>query len=265
MIAGITMGAELEPILRVESLAKRFGGLQALSGVNLCVAPGEFRAIIGPNGAGKSTLFNTMTGLLRPDSGRVIFEGREVTGVQPHVLARLGVGRTFQITSVFHELSALENIQVALLAHARRTWSLWPRASALHAARARELLALVGLGANTGRLAGTLSHGDQKRLELAIALAGEPRLLLLDEPTAGMAAQERIESITLVHRLARELGVCCVFTEHDMAVVFAVATGITVMHQGRVLAEGTPAEMRAHPEVQQVYLGESLTAQGGQQ
>ena len=246
-----------EPILRVESLAKRFGGLEALAGVSLSVAPGEFRAIIGPNGAGKSTLFNAMTGLLRPDAGRVVFEGREVTGEAPHRLVRRGVARTFQITSVFHDLTALENVQISLLAHARRAWSVWPRARMLHAERARELLALVGLRGAQARVAGTLAHGDQKRLELAIALAGEPRLLLLDEPTAGMAAQERLESIRLVHRVARELGVSCVFTEHDMAVVLAVATRITVMHQGRVLAEGTPAEVRARREVQQVYLGEA--------
>ena len=245
-----------EPILRIEGLAKRFGGLEALGGVSLSVARGDFRAIIGPNGAGKSTFFNTMTGLLRPDAGRVIFEGRDVTGEPPHRLARRGVGRTFQITSVFHDLTALQNVQVSLLAHARRTWSLWPKAAALHAERARELLALVGLAAHAERQASTLAHGDQKRLELAIALAGEPRLLLLDEPTAGMAAQERLESIRLVHRVAKELGVSCVFTEHDMAVVFAVATHITVMHQGRVLAEGTPAEVRSRKEVQQVYLGE---------
>ena len=246
-----------EPILRIEGLAKRFGGLEALGGVNLTVERGDFRAIIGPNGAGKSTFFNTMTGLLRPDAGRVVFEGRDVTGESPHRLARRGMGRTFQITSVFHDLSALQNVQVSLLAHAGQSWSVWPRATPLHVDRARELLALVGLSANAERLAGTLSHGDQKRLELAIALAGEPRLLLLDEPTAGMAAQERLESIRLVHRVARELGVSCVFTEHDMAVVFAVATHITVMHQGRVLAEGTPAEVRARREVQQVYLGEA--------
>jgi branched-chain amino acid transport system ATP-binding protein len=256
------MTARDEPILRVEALAKRFGGLQALGGVDLAVARGEFRAIIGPNGAGKSTLFNAMTGLLRPDSGRVTFEGREVTGEPPHRVARSGVARTFQITSVFHDLSALENLQVALLAHARRAWNVWPRANALYAAEARELLALVGLGGSAARPAGTLAHGDQKRLELAIALAGRPRLLLLDEPTAGMAAQERIESIELVHRLARELGLACVFTEHDMAVVFAVATRITVMHQGRVLVEGAPAEVRASPEVRQVYLGESLGLRG---
>jgi branched-chain amino acid transport system ATP-binding protein len=246
-----------EPILRVESLAKRFGGLEALGGVSLSVEPGEFRAIIGPNGAGKSTFFNAMTGLLHPDAGRVIFEGRDVTGEPPHRLVRRGVGRTFQITSVFGDLAALENVQISLLAHARQAWSVWPKARALHAERARELLELVGLGAAATRPAGTLSHGDQKRLELAIALAGRPRLLLLDEPTAGMAAQERLESIRLVHRVAGELGVSCIFTEHDMAVVFAVATRITVMHQGRVLAEGTPAEVRARREVQQVYLGEA--------
>jgi branched-chain amino acid transport system ATP-binding protein len=246
-----------EPILRVESLAKRFGGLEALGGVSLAVAPGEFRAIIGPNGAGKSTFFNTMTGLLRPDAGRVVFEGVDVTGEPPHRLVRRGVARTFQITSVFHDLTALENVQISLLAHARHAWSVWPRARLLHTDRARQMLKMVGLEAAERRPAGTLSHGDQKRLELAIALAGAPRLLLLDEPTAGMAAQERLESIKLVHRVAGELGVSCVFTEHDMAVVFAVATRITVMHQGRVLAEGTPAEVRAKREVQQVYLGEA--------
>ncbi len=245
------------PILRVESLVKRFGGLVALAGVDLTVEAGEFHAIIGPNGAGKSTFFNTLTGLLRPNSGRISFEGRDVTGEPAHRLARRGMARTFQITSVFPDLSALENVQVALLAHARRSWSLWSQAHALGAERAQELLALVGLAASAAKPAGTLAHGDKKRLELAIALAGEPRLLFLDEPTAGMAAQERLEAIRLVHRIARELGLSCVFTEHDMAVVFAVATRITVMHQGRVLAEGTPAEVRARPEVQQVYLGET--------
>jgi len=250
------------PILSVRALSRRFGGLQALGGVDLEVARGEFRAIIGPNGAGKSTFFNTITGLIRPDGGRVAFAGRDVTGMAPDDLVRAGMGRTFQITSVFADLSALENVQVALLAQARQSWRIWPRAGAMNAERAAELLALVGLAGSAARHAGTLAHGDQKRLELAIALAGEPTLLLLDEPTAGMAAQERIESISLVHRVALQLGVSCVFTEHDMAVVFAVATRITVLHQGLVLAEGTPAEVRANPQVQQVYLGESVIAEG---
>jgi len=246
-----------EPVLTVESLVKRFGGLTALDGVDLTVEPGEFRAIIGPNGAGKSTFFNALTGLLPPDSGRIAFSGHDITGEAPHRVARRGIARTFQITSVFGDLTAVENVQVALIAHARRSWSAWQRARGLGAARAHELLDLVGLASSAARPAATLSHGDQKRLELAIALAGEPQLLLLDEPTAGMAAQERLESIQLVHRIAIELGLSCVFTEHDMAVVFAVATRITVLHQGRVLAEGSPAEVRARPEVQQVYLGEA--------
>ena len=247
------------PLLRVRELEKHFGGLTALDGVSLEVARGEFRAIIGPNGAGKSTFFNTLTGLHRPDAGSVHLEGREITGRTPHALARLGVGRTFQITSVFPEMTALENVQVALLAHARRTWSVLGVARQLHIARGEELLALVELGGSETRLAGTLAHGDQKRLELAIALASEPRLLLLDEPTAGMAARERLTSIALVHRIAAELGLTVIFTEHDMSVVFAVATAITVLHQGRVLAEGAPEAVRADPDVQKVYLGEAPT------
>jgi branched-chain amino acid transport system ATP-binding protein len=244
-------------ILRIESLQKRFGGVQALGGVSLDIERGEFRAVIGPNGAGKSTLFNTVTGLHRPDGGQVFLEGRPVTGFAPHVLARMGIGRTFQITHIFPELSSLENVQVALLAHGRRTWNPWAAARRMERDRAQELLTLVGLTGGHDRSARTLSHGDKKRLELAIALASRPRLLLLDEPTAGMAAQERLESIRMLHRIAGELGLTVVFTEHDMAVVFEVASRLTVLHQGRVLAEGSPQAVRDNPEVQQVYLGES--------
>lgn len=246
---------EAEPLLRVRGLSKNFGGLAALSDVMLDVAPNEFRAIIGPNGAGKSTFFNTLTGLHKADAGSVHLAGRDITGQSPHALARAGVGRTFQITAIFPALTALENVQMALLAHLHKNWSMFSVARDIGVARAQELLHLVELPDAGDRAAGTLSHGDQKRLELAIALAAEPRLLLLDEPTAGMAAQERLTSIGLVHRIARELGLTVVFTEHDMAVVFAVATRISVLHQGRVLAEGTPEAVRANPEVQQVYLG----------
>lgn len=249
-----------DAILRVERLEKRFGGVRALGGVDLVVAPREFRAVIGPNGAGKSTFFNTLTGLLRADGGRVAFEGRDVTGRPPHALARLGIARTFQITSVFPDLSALENVQVALLGYGGRTWRMWGPARTFGVERAREALELVGLADAAERRAGILSHGDQKRLELAIALAGGPRLLLLDEPTAGMTAQERLDAIHLVRRIADELGLTVVFTEHDMAVVFAVATRISVLHQGRVLTEGAPADVRADPQVQQVYLGDAAAA-----
>jgi len=250
------------PILSVDDLQKHFGGVRALAGVTLDVAAGEFHAIIGPNGAGKSTFFNTLTGLLRPDAGRVAFEGHDVTGQAPHALTRRGMARTFQIASVFPDLGARENVQVALLGYQGATWRPWASARRMGETRARELLALVGLDGLSERAAGTLSHGDQKRLELAIALAGRPRLLLLDEPTAGMTAQERLESIRLVHRIAGELGLTVVFTEHDMAVVFSVATRISVLHQGALLAEGPPAAVRADPAVQRVYLGDAAATVG---
>lgn len=246
------------PVLLVEGLQKRFGGLQALGGVDLAVQPREIRAIIGPNGAGKSTFFNTLTGLLRPDAGRVLFEGQDITGRRPHALTRLGLARTFQITSIFPDLTVSQNVQVALAGYRGETWRMWTPAARSGVARTGEMLALVGLAEQAERPAGTLSHGDQKRLELAIALAGNPRLLLLDEPTAGMTAQERLEAINLVHRIAVELGLTVVFTEHDMAVVFAVATRICVLHQGRLLADGSPDEVRADRQVQEVYLGDSL-------
>jgi len=220
------------------------------------VPPGDLRAIIGPNGAGKTTLFNLISGDIEHDTGQIFLAGREVSGLPPHQLCRRGLGRTFQITSIFRRLTALENVQTAFLTHHRRHFNILVPARRLYREQALSLLERVGLCEQAAKPSGILSHGDQRRLELAIALAGEPRLLLLDEPTAGMAAQERLESIRLVHRVAKELGLSCVFTEHDMAVVFAVATHITVMHQGRVLAEGTPAEVRARREVQQVYLGE---------
>jgi ABC-type branched-subunit amino acid transport system ATPase component len=249
-------------VLKVESVAKRFGGVQALGGVTLDVRRGEFHAIIGPNGAGKSTFFNTLTGLIVPDTGSIVFEGRNLAGLAPHERVRLGMGRTFQITRIFPDLSLLENIQVALLAHDQLTLSPWRSASRHRPADARALLDRVGLTVPEHHLAATLAHGDRKRLELAITLAGEPRLLLLDEPTAGMAAQERLESIKMVHRVASELGVSCLFTEHDMAVVFSVASRISVLVQGKLLVTGQPEEVRANEQVQRVYLGESIIEQG---
>ena len=249
-------------ILDVHNISLNFGGVKALSDISFNVREHEIRAIIGPNGAGKSTFFNTLTGLLKADEGRISFDGRNVTGLAPHRLTRLGMGRTFQITRVFHGMTVLENVQVALCAHAQQTWKVWTAASGLHVQRAKDLLERVGLAAQWARTAKTLAHGDQKRLELAIALASQPKLLLLDEPTAGMAAQERLASIQLVHQVAKQLGISCVFTEHDMAVVFAVASRITVLHQGKVLAVGLPQEVRASAVVQQVYLGEPVVTDG---
>lgn len=245
-------------ILKVQGLSKSFGGLKALQEVDMQVRAGEFHAIIGPNGAGKSTFFNTLTGFLQADQGEIWFDGRLTSGMQPHRLTRMGIGRTFQITRIFPTMTVLENLQATYIAHTHQNWQVWMASQGQHVSRCKELLERVGLSTQMHRLAKTLAHGDKKRLELAIALANQPKLLLLDEPTAGMAAQERLASIKMVHQLATELGVSCVFTEHDMAVVFAVATQVTVLHQGRVLAQGLPQEVRDSPLVQQVYLGEPI-------
>ncbi len=249
-----------EAALTVIDLNKRFGGLQAASGVYLSIARGEFRAIIGPNGAGKSTLFNLITGFIAPDSGRVLIAGREATGLPPYRLFRAGVSRTFQITSVFPELSVLENLQVALVSFHRRLFAVLRPAAQAYLSECERLMELVGLSAARMRKAGTLSHGDQKKLELAVALANNPNLLLLDEPTAGMASAERLESIQMVHGIAKQLGVTVLFTEHDMRVVFSVADRVSVLHQGSIVAEGTPMEIRQSQRVQEIYLGQSTTA-----
>jgi branched-chain amino acid transport system ATP-binding protein len=247
-------------ILRTRALAKRFGGVHAVNGVDLSIPYGDVRAIIGPNGAGKTTLFNLITGDLSHDTGDIYFAGEEVNGLPSHILCRRGMGRTFQITSVFRRLTALENVQTALLAHHRRHFNFFARARRLHRAEALGLLDRVGLRDEAAKPSGMLAHGDQRRLELAIALASAPRLLLLDEPTAGMAPRERHEIMALVGRIAVETGLTVVFTEHDMDVVFAVARRITVLHQGMVLADDVPAAVRANAEVQRVYLGQPVAA-----
>ena len=243
-------------VLRVEGLRKSFGGVEAVAGVSLALARGEIRALIGPNGAGKSTLFNILAGQLRADAGTVEFDGRPIAGLPSHVIARRGVGRTFQITATFATLTALENVQVARVSHRRRTGALLTPAARLEAGPARALLAEVGLAGDAARPAGELAYGDLKKLELAIALAGEPTLLLLDEPTAGMAAAERVSLMALAVGIARERGLTVLFTEHDMDVVFAAADRIVVLHEGRVIADGLPAAVREDRQVQAVYLGE---------
>ena len=245
------------PVLETRGLAKSFGGVQAVAGVDLAMPRGEIRALIGPNGAGKTTFFNMLTGQLRADSGEVLFKGERLSGLPPHAVWRRGVSRTFQITATFVTLTVLENVQVALSSHERRTYSLLRRAAVLDVDSAVALLDQVGLAAQAGRVAGVLAYGDLKKLELAVALANEPEILLLDEPTAGMAPAERGALMALTERIARERGLTVLFTEHDMDVVFAVADRIMVLHQGRVIAEGRPDEVRANPQVQKVYLGEA--------
>jgi len=243
-------------VLDVRGLAKRFGGVRAVDGVSLRVSGGEIRALIGPNGAGKTTLFNLLTGQLRPDAGEVRFKGERLSGLAPHLVWRRGVSRTFQITATFASLTALDNVRVARLSHARRTYSLLARAGRLETEPAHALLTMVGLGEQAARPAAVLAYGDLKRLELAVALASDPELLLLDEPTAGMAPAERGALIELIERIARARRLAVLFTEHDMDVVFQVADRIVVLHQGRVIAEGPPAAVRADALVQRVYLGE---------
>jgi branched-chain amino acid transport system ATP-binding protein len=244
------------PVLETRGLSKSFGGVRAVDGVDLTLPRGEIRALIGPNGAGKTTFFNMLTGQLRPDGGDVRFKGESLAGLPPHAVWRRGVSRTFQITATFASLTALENVQVARLSHRRRTYSLLRPAAGLEVEASLELLDQVGLGDQARRPATVLAYGDLKKLELALALANGPEVLLLDEPTAGMAPAERGALMALVERLARERTLTVLFTEHDMDVVFAVADRIMVLHQGRVIAEGRPAEVRADAQVQRVYLGE---------
>jgi branched-chain amino acid transport system ATP-binding protein len=241
--------------LAVEHLAKSYGGVRAVDGVSFALARGEFLALIGPNGAGKTTCFNMLNGQLRPDAGRVLLGGRDVTGLSPRQICRLGVGRTFQITQSYASMSVIENVQLALLAHHRRIFSFLPRAASLYREAAMDLLERVGMAAQADRACGVLAYGDLKRVELAVALAQAPSLLLMDEPTAGMAAQERLALMALVAVLARGGGISVLFTEHDMDVVFAHADRIIVLDRGRILAEGAPQAVRADPRVREVYLG----------
>ncbi len=248
--------ADAGALLQVVGVSKAFGGIRAVDGVSFDLPRGEIRALIGPNGAGKSTFFNILTGQLRADAGSAVYRGGQLLGLPPHAVWRLGVSRTFQVTATFATLSALENVQVARLSHVRRSRALLTPAQGLEAGRSLALLDQVGLADQAERPAGILAYGDLKKLELAIALANDPELLLLDEPTAGMAPAERGALMALTASIARQRNLTVLFTEHDMDVVFATADRIMVLHQGRLIAEGAPAEVRAHPEVQAVYLGE---------
>jgi branched-chain amino acid transport system ATP-binding protein len=239
----------------VERLNKSFGGVQAARDVSFALEAGEMLAIIGPNGAGKSTSFNMVGGQLRPDSGRVLLGGQDVTGLPPREVCRLGVGRTFQVAQTFLSMTVAGNVQMALIAHAGRTRNMVARADALYRPEALTLLERVGMRAEADRPIGELAYGDVKRVELAIALAASPRLLLMDEPTAGMAPRERAALMGLTAGIARSEGIGVLFTEHDMDAVFAHADRILVLVRGEVVAEGSPEEVRADEQVKRVYLG----------
>jgi branched-chain amino acid transport system ATP-binding protein len=244
-------------LLAVDKLNKKFGGVVAARDVSFSLAAGEILAMIGPNGAGKSTSFNMVGGQLRPDSGRVLLAGQDITGLPPRAICRLGVGRSFQVAQTFLSMSVLENLQMALIAHAGRTRDMISRAGALYRAEALALLDQLGMAEQAERPIGALAYGDVKRVELAIALAGAPRLLLMDEPTAGMAPAERAALMRLVAGIARQSRIGVLFTEHDMDAVFAHADRILVLVRGEIIAAGSPEEVRANPEVQRVYLGTS--------
>ena len=253
----------MSALIEAHDLAKAYGGVHAVRGVSLGVSQGEIVALIGPNGAGKSTCFNMLNGQIRPDAGTIRFDGRDITGWLPREVWRLGVGRTFQITATFASMSVIENVQMVLLSHAGRAARLWGLATRAERERAESLLALVGMLGQAERPSAELAYGDLKRLELAMALANEPRLLLMDEPTAGMSPRDRVELMALTAGIAREENLGVLFTEHDMDVVFRHADRILVLSRGQLIAEGSPDEVRRNPEVQAVYLGEGLTYHDG--
>jgi branched-chain amino acid transport system ATP-binding protein len=244
------------PILQVLDMNKAFGGLQAIYHVSYRMDFGELSAIIGPNGAGKSTFFNLITAYHAVDSGKIYFKGKDVTGLPPHVISRLGIARAFQVSNIYSTLTTYENVRQAVLSQQGKTTHFFKPASRLARSETMEILESCGLAGQAQATAGTLSQGDKKRLELAIALGNRPDLLFLDEPTAGMSGEETLETMELVQRLNRERNLTILFTEHDMSVVFGFARRITVLHQGGLIADGTPSEVRANERAQKVYLGE---------
>jgi branched-chain amino acid transport system ATP-binding protein len=243
-------------ILETEKLVKSFGGLTAVYDVNFQIKEGELASIIGPNGAGKTTLFNLITGHLPADAGRVVFKGKDITKLPPHTISRMGIGRSFQRLNIFPRLSAFENVQVAIFSAQRQSRNLFSRAYKLAQKETEAILDSVGLLDKKHVKGGLLAHGDQKRLEMGIALAVEPQLLLLDEPTQGMSPKESAEITQLIQKLVKERGLTLIFVEHDMNVVFGISDNIKVMHQGKIIFEGNPDEVKNNEEVQRIYLGE---------
>jgi ABC-type branched-subunit amino acid transport system ATPase component len=247
-------------ILAVQELCKSFGGVRAVERVSFSVAKGELLAMIGPNGAGKTTCFNLISGQLRPDAGEILFEGNDIQRLAPRNRCRLGIGRTFQVAATFGSMTVRENVQLAVLANERKLNSLLASFEGISGDKAEKILAQVGMDAQAGLPCAELAYGDLKRVELAVALAACPRLLLMDEPTAGMAPAERHGLMDLVREIARARDLSVLFTEHDMDVVFGYAERMIVLADGELIAQGTPAEVRADARVRRVYLGEAAHA-----
>jgi len=246
-------------LLQVRNISKSFGGVKAVEDVSFDLPSGQLLALLGPNGAGKSTCFNILNGQYRPDAGSVLLDGCQIGGMKPREIWRLGVGRTFQISATFASMTALENVQMALISRERKLFQLWRPAASLYRDEAMELLEQVGMAAQAERACGVLAYGDIKRVELAVALANRPRLLLMDEPTAGMAPQERNALMALTKKLMVERNLSVLFTEHSMDVVFAFADRMIVLARGQLIAEGDGEAIRNHPKVQEVYFGSGKT------
>ena len=246
-------------LLRVRNLSKAFGGVKAVDDVSFDLPAGQLLALLGPNGAGKSTCFNMVNGQLKPDSGSVLLDGRELTGLPPRDIWRMGVGRTFQIAATFASMTVIENVQMALLSRERKIFHFWRPATSFFRDEACELLAQVGMESQADRPCGVLAYGDVKRVELAIALANRPRLLLMDEPTAGMAPDERNALMALTRKLVVERNIGVLFTEHSMDVVFSYADRMIVLARGKLIAEGDGESVRNNSKVQEVYFGSGKT------
>ena len=242
-------------MLQVDSVVKSFDDFKAVNGANLAVGKGEIVAVIGPNGAGKTTLFNLITGALKRDKGRIIFKDEDISEYPPYEICKKGIARSFQIVNIFPRLTVFRNVQVAVLSQQRRSNQLFQPAKNMAVKETNNLLESVGVLDKAQSVAGSLSHGDQKILEIAIALGNEPELLILDEPTAGMSPEETSATMELIKRLAQMWGLTILFCEHDMDIVFSIAQSIMVMHQGRTLVQGKPEEVRNNPFVQEAYLG----------
>jgi branched-chain amino acid transport system ATP-binding protein len=244
-------------MLQVEGIKKSFGGFMAVNGAYLDVKQGEIVAVIGPNGAGKTTLFNLITGIVRPDAGKILFKKEEITGLSAHRICKKGMTRSFQVVNVFSRLTVFENVQIAILSRLGKTFELFSPSKRLAVKETTEILASVGLADRRNHVSGSLSHGDQKVLEIAIALGGKPELLILDEPTAGMSPEETSRCIDLIRQLSNQFGLTILFCEHDMELVFAIAHRIMVMVRGATLVQGFPDAVRCNQEVQDAYLGEN--------
>jgi len=244
-------------VLEVKSLAKSFGGFAAVKGANLSVKKGEIVAVIGPNGAGKTTLFNLITGVLKPENGQVIFKGEDITGLPSYQICKKGVCRSFQVVNVFQRLSIFENVQISILSRERKTWNLFTPSAKLAIEETNQILESVGLMGKKTRTTGLISHGDRKVLEIAMALGGNPELLILDEPTAGMAPEETSRCIELIKDLSKKRGLTILFCEHDMEIVFGIANRIMVMVRGGTIVQGSCDIVRANQAVQEAYLGGS--------